>query len=66
MNTRQRPNEPRTSTTTAGGAGPSDSALSPLREQARTALSVADDAIDRALASDTRQYLENRLQRGGQ
>ena len=66
MNTKQRPIEPQTNTTTTDGGGSDGSAHTALREQASNLLDVADEAINRVLETDSGHYLTSRLQRGGQ
>jgi len=66
MNTLQRPTEPRTNATAAGGGDSSGNPLAALRAQTRSMLAAGDEAIDRALEADSDQYMANRPQRGGQ
>ncbi len=66
MRLRERDREEREARPAEAGAASEAADLAAARERARRLLDAADDAIGRALSSDSARFLEQNRQQGGQ
>lgn len=66
MNDNERERPPLTPSADAGSGGDASDALEASRTRAERLLRAADDAIARALSSDSEQFLSETRQSGGE